>query len=328
MHRGTVTARAGETRDVVLTWHPSHRPAPEPLDVDAALARSQDWWTRWASHIDSRRAPRRRRAVAARAARAHAPRHRRHHRRSDDVAARAARRRAQLGLPVRLAAGRVADHRGAARAGLRARRRALASLAAAGDRRRSRRRADRLRHRGRARPRRARDAGAARLPGRGARPRRQRAAAQYQADVTGEVLVALFAARVAGVAESALSWPLERALLRRATRLIDEPDNGIWEIRGEPQSFTHSRAMVWAAFDRGVRSVREYHLPGPADAWARTRDALRAGIDARHVSPRGTSCSTPERMPSTHPCCCCPSSDSAARTIRACSRRSPRSSAP
>ncbi len=128
------------------------------------------------------------------------------------------------------------------------------------------------------------------LPGyRGAAPVRigNGAAGQYQADVTGEVMTCLFAARQAGIEQSDISWPLERALLRRAEKRIDEPDNGIWEIRGDPQLFTHSRAMVWAAFDRGVRSVREFGLDGPDERWERLRDRVRADIDRRGVSARG-----------------------------------------
>jgi GH15 family glucan-1,4-alpha-glucosidase len=113
------------------------------------------------------------------------------------------------------------------------------------------------------------------------------AAQQYQADVTGEVMTCLFAARAAGIEQSAISWPLERALLRRAEERIDEPDQGIWEIRGAPQVFVHSRAMVWAAFDRGVRSVREHGLHGPDAHWEQLRDRVRADIDAHGVSPRG-----------------------------------------
>ena len=64
---------------------------------------------------------------------------------------------------------------------------------------------------------------------------------------------------------------------------IDRPDNGIWEIRGEPQWFTHSRVMMWAALDRGVRAVREHGLPGDADRWAAVRDGLRREIDERGV---------------------------------------------
>ena len=81
------------------------------------------------------------------------------------------------------------------------------------------------------------------------------AVVQYQADVIGEVMVALEAARIAGLDETEFSWPLQRALLAFVEANIDRPDNGIWEVRGEPRLFTHSRVMIWAAFDRGVRAV-------------------------------------------------------------------------
>jgi GH15 family glucan-1,4-alpha-glucosidase len=64
---------------------------------------------------------------------------------------------------------------------------------------------------------------------------------------------------------------------------IQRPDNGIWEIRGEPQWFTHSRVMMWAALDRGVRAVQEHGLPGDADRWAGVRDGLRREIDEHGV---------------------------------------------
>lgn len=108
---------------------------------------------------------------------------------------------------------------------------------------------------------------------------------QYQGDVIGEVLVALEAARLAGVAESAFSWPLQRAMIERVIEGVDTADNGIWEIRGEPRWFTHSRVMMWAALDRGVRAVREQGLSGDADRWAAARDRLRAEIDERGVDP-------------------------------------------
>jgi GH15 family glucan-1,4-alpha-glucosidase len=105
------------------------------------------------------------------------------------------------------------------------------------------------------------------------------AAAQYQADVVGEVLVTLSAARSAGLEESKFSWPLERQLLRVAAEQLDRPDQGLWEIRGDPHMFTHSRAMMWAAFDRGVRAVEEFGLDGPVQRWRELRDRLRAEID-------------------------------------------------
>lgn len=110
---------------------------------------------------------------------------------------------------------------------------------------------------------------------------------QYQGDVIGEVLVALEAGRIAGLEESSFSWPLQRALIERVIAGMDRPDNGIWEIRGEPQWFTHSRVMMWAALDRGVRAVRKHSLAGDADRWAEMRDQLRSEIDERGVHADG-----------------------------------------
>ena len=106
---------------------------------------------------------------------------------------------------------------------------------------------------------------------------------QYQADVVGEVMVSLEAARVAGVPDDSLAWALQRALLDGVEARIDEPDSGIWEVRGDPQRFTQSRAMMWAAFDRGVRAVRTYGQQGPVEKWEALRDRLREEIDTHGV---------------------------------------------
>ncbi|MBN9189985.1 MAG: glycoside hydrolase family 15 protein, partial [Microbacterium sp.] len=81
--------------------------------------------------------------------------------------------------------------------------------------------------------------------------------------------------------ESAFSWPLERALLAHVAEQLDRPDNGIWEIRGEPRKFTHSRVMLWVAFDRAVQAVHEHGLDGPVERWERIRAELEAEIDAQ-----------------------------------------------
>jgi len=121
------------------------------------------------------------------------------------------------------------------------------------------------------------------LPGyAGSRPVRigNGAVGQYQADVLGEVMVALENTRRAGVGEDAFSWPLQLVLLGFVEENWERPDQGIWEIRGPQRHFTHSRVMTWAAFDRGVRAVREHGLDGPADRWAALRDRVRAQIEA------------------------------------------------
>lgn len=101
---------------------------------------------------------------------------------------------------------------------------------------------------------------------------------QYQADVVGEVMVALHKLRETGSAEDHFSWPLQRSLLGFTERHLQDKDQGLWEMRGAAQYFTHSRVMMWAAFDRGVRAVRDFGLPGPAERWAMLRDQLAAEV--------------------------------------------------
>jgi GH15 family glucan-1,4-alpha-glucosidase len=112
---------------------------------------------------------------------------------------------------------------------------------------------------------------------------------QLQTDVLGEVMIALEQARGAGIDETEFSWSLQRALVDGLAGHWDRPDNGLWEIRGERQHFTHSRVMVWAAFDRAVRAVEQHGLDGSVDKWRQTRDAVRAEVLERGVDhQRGT----------------------------------------
>src|SRR5699024_7041467 len=86
---------------------------------------------------------------------------------------------------------------------------------------------------------------------------------QYQADVIGETLTALSKARDAGLEETDFSWSLQRALIGHLIDNLDRPDHGIWEIRGEPRKFTHSRVMMWAGLDHAIRGIRRHGLDGP-----------------------------------------------------------------
>jgi GH15 family glucan-1,4-alpha-glucosidase len=116
------------------------------------------------------------------------------------------------------------------------------------------------------------------LPGyAGSRPVRigNGAVTQRQTDVLGEVMIALDHAREAGVEADDNAWSLQIVLLEGLARTWQEPDHGLWEIRGEPQRFTHSAVMAWAAFDRAVRGVEGYGRPGPVDEWRRIRDTIR-----------------------------------------------------
>jgi GH15 family glucan-1,4-alpha-glucosidase len=130
------------------------------------------------------------------------------------------------------------------------------------------------------------------LPGyEGARPVRigNGAVVQKQTDVLGEVMAALHHARAVGLEESQDSWALQRALVDDLAEHWDEPDHGLWEVRGPTRHFTHSRVMVWVAFDRAVRAVEEHGLPGNADKWRDLRDKVREEVLTRgYDEERGT----------------------------------------
>ncbi|GGG61360.1 glycoside hydrolase family 15 [Kocuria dechangensis] len=104
------------------------------------------------------------------------------------------------------------------------------------------------------------------------------AVGQFQADVVGEVMLALAALREAGVAEDEYSWGLQKNLLRFCEDNYDRKGHGIWEMRGEPGSFVHGRVMMWAAFDQGVRAVEDHGLDGPVGRWRGLRDRLRQEV--------------------------------------------------
>jgi len=104
------------------------------------------------------------------------------------------------------------------------------------------------------------------------------AAEQYQADVVGAVMVALDMARDAGMETNELSWDLQKSMLVFQEAQLDRKDHGIWEMRGQTEFFTHGRAMMWAAFDRGVRAVENHGLDGPVELWRELRDQLHAEV--------------------------------------------------
>jgi GH15 family glucan-1,4-alpha-glucosidase len=110
------------------------------------------------------------------------------------------------------------------------------------------------------------------------------ASEQVQLDVYGEVMDALYQARAHGLVAEDPAWALQRALLRHLADAWREPDNGIWEIRGERRHFTHSKVMAWVAFDRAVRSTEDQQLPGPVDEWRAKRDEIHAEVCERGFS--------------------------------------------
>lgn len=112
---------------------------------------------------------------------------------------------------------------------------------------------------------------------------------QVQNDVLGGVMCALQLAREAGLTETTDSWSMQQHLVAELATHWREPDRGIWEVRGEPRHFTHSKIMAWAALDRAVRAVEQHGLPGPVTRWRAERAAIRADVLAHGFdAARGT----------------------------------------
>ena len=125
----------------------------------------------------------------------------------------------------------------------------------------------------------------------GAKPVRVGNAAvdQFQLDVYGEVMDALQLARRSGVAPDDHGWDIQKALMNHLESCWDDPDNGIWEIRGRPKQFVHSKVMAWVAVDRAVRAVEDSGLPGPVDKWRTLRDDIHRQVcDEGFDDKRGT----------------------------------------
>ncbi len=111
------------------------------------------------------------------------------------------------------------------------------------------------------------------------------AADQLQIDVWGEVLDCLALTRRSLLKHSDEAWALQKALMRHLEKIWDQPDNGLWEIRGPRQHFTHSKVMAWVAADRMVDGVRKWGLDGPVEQWEQLRETIRADIMANGFDP-------------------------------------------
>ncbi len=115
------------------------------------------------------------------------------------------------------------------------------------------------------------------------------ASRQLQLDIFGEVLTAAdlrFGKPSDDLPEGwwpaeppgRLTWSVLRGLVEQAAERWQEPDEGIWEVRGGPQRFLYSRLMCWAAIDRGLHLAEAYRLPAPTDVWSKARAAIRNAI--------------------------------------------------
>jgi GH15 family glucan-1,4-alpha-glucosidase len=276
------TVRKGDRVPFIMSWTPSYEPAMPYADAEQALDTTMEFWTDWFSHAAYTGGPYSEaidRSIITLKALTYAPT-------GGIVAA------ATTSLPEELGGVRNWDYR---YCWLRDATYALQALLAAGFRREAGAWRDWLLRAIAGQP----DAlqivysidGSRRLPEvelgwlagyEGSSPVRTGNAAsdQLQLDVWGETLEALFLARQAGLPADEDAWALQVALMNHLESAWREPDNGLWEVRGDRQHFTHSKIMAWVAADRMARSVRTHGLPGPAPRWEAIRDQIHDDVCA------------------------------------------------
>jgi len=132
------------------------------------------------------------------------------------------------------------------------------------------------------------------LPGyEGSKPVRvgNAASGQFQLDVYGEMLSAIYLARKHGLPGRADAWPSAKTLVDLVERIWQEPDDGIWEVRGGRRHFTHSKIMAWVAIDRIIKVVEEFKDGGDEGAamvphLCALRERIHEEICTRGYNPR------------------------------------------
>lgn len=269
---------SGQRIPFVMTFHPSHLPQPDPVDPDYALTSTEQWWSDWSAKStyagEWREAVQR--SLVTLKALTYAPT-------GGVVAAPTTSLPEHIGgarnwdyrfcwvrdAAITLYALLVCGYREEARAWREWLLRAVAGSPSqlqvmygiAGERRLHEYELDWL-------------SGYA-----GSRPVRVGNGAyhQLQLDVFGELLDAMHQCRSCGM-EAHESWHVERALLEFLESNWSEPDEGIWEVRGPRQHFTHSKLMAWVAFDRGIKAVEWFKNDGPVERWRKIRDELHEQI--------------------------------------------------
>lgn len=115
---------------------------------------------------------------------------------------------------------------------------------------------------------------------RGSRPVRigNDAHAQLQLDVYGELMDSLYLDRKVDIPANDDAWAMQRALLAELEQRWREPDNGIWEMRGPRQHFTHSKLMAWVAMDRAIKTVDRFGREGDVERWRGLRREMHDQI--------------------------------------------------
>ncbi|WP_455362381.1 glycoside hydrolase family 15 protein [Streptomyces sp. SYSU K21746] len=104
------------------------------------------------------------------------------------------------------------------------------------------------------------------------------AAHQLQLDVYGEVTEALHLAHMTGLTRNDYASLLQLKLIRYLEKHWDQPDEGIWEVRGPRRHFVHSKVMAWVAVDRTIKLIESGDADGPLERWRELRDDIHRDV--------------------------------------------------
>ncbi|QIP88782.1 glycoside hydrolase family 15 protein [Streptomyces sp. Tu 2975] len=111
------------------------------------------------------------------------------------------------------------------------------------------------------------------------------AAHQLQLDVYGEVTEALHLAHMTGLARNDYASLLQLKLIRYLEKHWDQPDEGIWEVRGPRRHFVHSKVMAWVAVDRTIKLIESGDADGPLERWRDLRDEIHRDVCEKGYDP-------------------------------------------
>src|SRR3954463_5101617 len=107
------------------------------------------------------------------------------------------------------------------------------------------------------------------------------ASEQFQLDVYGEVAAVMFlGAELRGKIEKRL-WPRWSEVVDYVETIWREPDDGIWESRGDRRHYTYSKVMAWVVFDRALRAAERFGMEAPVEHWRQVRDEIHAEVCER-----------------------------------------------
>jgi GH15 family glucan-1,4-alpha-glucosidase len=101
---------------------------------------------------------------------------------------------------------------------------------------------------------------------------------QFQLDVFGEVAAALNRIPQAEGEIRVSATAVQAAMINHLCEVWQEPDQGIWETRGAPMHFTHSKVMAWVALDRAIKNYERFDGGGDVKRWKKNRDMIHKEV--------------------------------------------------